>query len=343
MIACETLEDEARLREFLPEWRGFLDRVPASYPFQTPQWLLPWWRHFGSGKLHVMVFRHGAETAGVVPAFLHEWEGRRQLTLLGSGISDCLDPVLEPSRQPAILDALAHHLRAFREWDVCDWQDLSAESPLRAMGPAEPDAPCCRIPLDAAFEEFMAARPHDLKRNLRRYAKRARESGPVRFAVTANADPVLLRAFVELHRARWNAVGLPGSIDANRAEAFLYDAAGAMAGADMLRILALYFGEKPSGIILALRKGSTIFGYLSAFDPAYEDVGVGHGLIASALEYAYGEGYKAWDFLRGDEPYKFTWGAEAFPRCRLRFTRERTIASPVGSKLTAGTAGTGLS
>ncbi len=53
-----------------------------------PEWLLTWWWHFGSGRLRVMVFRQMGEVAGVLPCFLHPWNGRRQLTLVGSGITD---------------------------------------------------------------------------------------------------------------------------------------------------------------------------------------------------------------------------------------------------------------
>ena len=93
MVALEVIENTARLREFEPEWSRFVARVSPATPFQMPEWLATWWSHFGSGDLRVMVFRQGAEVAGVLPCFRHEWNGRRQLTLVGSRVSDYLDPL----------------------------------------------------------------------------------------------------------------------------------------------------------------------------------------------------------------------------------------------------------
>lgn len=44
--------------EFLrAEWSALLLRCPAATPFQSPEWLIPWWRRFGSGRLLVLVLR----------------------------------------------------------------------------------------------------------------------------------------------------------------------------------------------------------------------------------------------------------------------------------------------
>src|SRR5205823_10922824 len=124
-------------------------------PFQTVEWLLTWWSHFGSGRPHVLVFRQADETVGLIPCFLHQWNGRRQLTLMGSGISDDLDPVIERRHVPAVLELLTGHLTETPEWEVCDWQDLSADSPLAALGAATEDTPCSRLALPPNFETFL--------------------------------------------------------------------------------------------------------------------------------------------------------------------------------------------
>src|SRR5579871_3228626 len=104
MAAVEVIDNILRLHEFRPEWTRFLCACASATPFQTPEWLLTWWPHFGSGKMHVLVFRRAAQTIGILPAFLHEWHGRRQLTLIGTGLSDYLDPLFAPAHSSEILD-----------------------------------------------------------------------------------------------------------------------------------------------------------------------------------------------------------------------------------------------
>src|SRR5262249_23699336 len=160
-------------------------RIPAATPFQTPDWLLTWWSHFGSGQPRVFVFRDKGEIAGVMPCFLHDWNGRKQLTLMGTGISDYLDPAVDPSRHSAIIGTLAGHPQPHRDWDLCDWQDLSADTPLAALGHVHPDTPCTELALPVCFETLSL----QLQRNLRHCREKA---GGVEFAITPRADAELL-------------------------------------------------------------------------------------------------------------------------------------------------------
>jgi CelD/BcsL family acetyltransferase involved in cellulose biosynthesis len=240
-------------------------------------------------------------------------------------MSDYLDPVFDARYFPAIAQALKSHLLNFSGWEFCDWQDLSAHTPLRALAPAAEDTPCSRVPLASSFERFLAQRPHGLKRNLRRYREKALAFGAMHFRISADPEPYLLRNLIELHRARWQHSGRPGMIDANAAEGFVQDAARTMAEEGMLRIFTLYFREQVGAIVLALRNEGTLFSYLSAFDPEHEVLGLGRELLKCSLEHAHAERYQCWDFMRGDEPYKLTWGAQVVPKCRLRFDRSILI------------------
>lgn len=74
-------------------------------------------------------------------------------------------------------------------------------------------------------------------------------------------------------------------------------------------------------MLMALRNRTTVFSYLSAFDPAYEKFGFGRELLARALQHAHQSGYRQWNFLRGDEPYKFSWGGRIVPKRRVVIVR----------------------
>ena len=316
-IAVEVIRNQDELIAFRSEWEGVVRAAGAPTPFQTPEWLLTWWEYFGSGRLHVLVFRDGTEAAGVLPCFLHEWKARRQLTLIGTGISDYLDPVFDGSRREPIVEALRSHLARDREWDVCDWQDLSTGTPLEALGKGSDDTPCSQIRFGPSFEDFLTERPKDLRRNLRRYREKAEALGKVRFAVAREADPDLLDALIALHAARWQRSGQAGTIESNHAAEFLRATAGIFARRDWLRIFTVEFQARIAAIVLAFRNQSTIFSYLSAYDPEYEKFGFGRELLLQALQYAHGHGHTCWNFLRGEEPYKFSWGAERIAKRRV--------------------------
>jgi len=319
-IGMEILDSPERLQAFRGDWQHFLNRVPAPTPFQTPEWLLTWWSHFGSGRPHFMVFRTDS-VAGVVPAFHHEWNGRRQLTLMGAGISDYLDPVLDTRYSEAIVEALQSHLSQFPEWDVCDWQDLSADTPLQALGETCEDSPCSEVAVTGFFGDFLKQRPARLRRNLRHSAAKGAALGSLRFTVSARADRGLLNSLIQLHGARWRDTGEAGAIAQNRSANFLRDAATALAQRNMLRIFALWLDSRVVAIVLALRNETTIFSYLTGFDPEYKKYCFGAEALALSVRHAYENGYQRWDFLRGDEPYKSDWGAARIPKRRLILER----------------------
>lgn len=106
ILTLDVIDTVSHLLEIEPEWFAFARTIPGVTPFQLPQWLLTWWTHFGNGQLHVLVFREKEAIVGIVPCFRHPWNGLRQLTLIGSGISDYLEPVIDAQHCPAILECL---------------------------------------------------------------------------------------------------------------------------------------------------------------------------------------------------------------------------------------------
>lgn len=314
-MTLEVIENLQRLREIEPKWTELVENAPESTPFHLPAWLLTWWDHFGSGDLHVLAFWEGADLTGILPCFRHEWEGKRQLTLIGSGITDYLDPILPEEALPTV----QKHLDEYPDWDICVWQDLAASTLLQKLRGAEiqPDMQCSETRLEGDFDTFWASRGKDLRRNQRRYSQKAREMGAVEFEALDEAEPELLNALIRLHTARWREQGEPGMIAANRSEGFLRAVADAMARQDVLRFFAIRFQREVAALVLCFRYRNKIYAYMSAFDPDYETLGFGRTLLFEAFRHVYAEGYDAWNFLRGDEPYKASWGAVPIERCRV--------------------------
>jgi CelD/BcsL family acetyltransferase involved in cellulose biosynthesis len=322
-MQLETVHSLAGLEEIKQEWSSFGASVEGLTPFQVPDWLLAWWRHFGSGSLNVSIFRENGALVGVIPCFLHKWRGLRQLTLIGSGISDYLEPAISPRKRAAVVDALRVRLIENREWEVCDWQDLAADTPLTGLGRLTNDVPCSRIKLTGHFDEYWAQRSKDLRRNLRRYSQRAQQTGAFEFAVTCRADRELMDELIRLHGDRWHKRREAGLFAANDWADFLLDIARRFERLEMLRLFTLRFRGEIAAVSIGFLYRSTLYSYLSAFAPGQEILGFGRKLLYESLRHAYQQGWAGWNFCRGDEPYKFSFGAEVIPKCRLILTRAR--------------------
>jgi CelD/BcsL family acetyltransferase involved in cellulose biosynthesis len=64
-----------------------------------------------------------------------------------------------------------------------------------------------------------------------------------------------------------------------------------------------------------LRRARTL--YIAGFDAELAQASPGTLLTATAIEESIREGARSYDFLRGNEGHKSTWGARPRPRCRL--------------------------
>ena len=96
-----------------------------------------------------------------------------------------------------------------------------------------------------------------------------------------------------------------------RFEGFLLEAlAGMLLEGTACFILCEYDGQV-IGVQLLLLGSDTVFMYQSGVDPRFMSLEPGHAVVAGSLLFAISHAYKAYDFLRGDEPYKAFWGAQA--------------------------------
>lgn len=330
MLRLEVITEIDRLIAIKESWSRLQEQLDYVTPFQTPEWLLTWWHHFGSGDPRVFVFKSSNDhIVGVLPAFLHEWQGKRQLTLIGSGLSDFLEPAFVPEVAHKAICCLWEYLDDSAEWEICNLQDLSADTLLADCTAVHSwevssiaDIPCSEIPINDQFAAFWEKRPAGLRRNVRRYRDKADQTGRVEIGITEAGNAECLDALIRLHSARWREQGKPGMIAASRSAEFLRDITKTFEEQHRLVFFSLRFQGGLAAVILAFPYRRTLYAYLSAFDPAYAALGFGRTLLYAALEHAFSNGYRAWNFLRGNEPYKVDWGAHTIPKARLIIRRE---------------------
>jgi len=323
-VRLEVVRDLTRLRELEPAWSQQVSCWNQSTPFHLPEWLLTWWDHFGSGELQAVVAWKQETIVGLLPCFRHSWQNARQMTLIGSGITDYLDPFIAPHDAEMTVGQLGAYLTE-AEFDLCDWQDLSAESPLLSLRRHEQlavdvasETVCSEVELAEDFGQYWQSRSSEMRRNVRRYAEKAERGGPLQFDVDCNATPETLNVLFALHTARWRSRGESGMVEANHSAKFMRCVSSALARRHVLRLFTLRWCERVVAAILAFSWKGKLYGYFSAFDPEHESLGFGRILLSRCIGYAHETGHTHWNFLRGDEPYKKSWGAQCISKCRLK-------------------------
>ena len=80
-------------------------------------------------------------------------------------------------------------------------------------------------------------------------------------------------------------------------------------------------GGRDAAVLYAFKAKDSTYYYIGGFDPDCAAVSPGSLIIAHAVEQAVAEGCRTFDFLKGQEPYKYRWGARDHDRCRYEITR----------------------
>lgn len=311
---------ETGLEALRPEWEALWRSTPSATPFQSPAWLISWRRAFASGDLLTLIVRVEGRLAGLVPLYILAEHGRRKVLPLGIGITDRLDPLLEPRHAAPIMAHLA------RRRCRIDLEDFAPGSPLLAV-PAPPgwgDASHACVPRPALT---LPDDPAALRRTVPRLAKlayyrrRAERLGAVRLELATGEDvDEAVAALFDLHALRWIGRGEPGVLADLAVRRFHRQAAPELLAAGLLRCHVLRIGGRIAAVLYGLADAACFHAYLAGHDPGLQHPGLGAMMIGHAIEQAQAEGLRTFDFLRGREPYKYGWGARDLPAAGRRLT-----------------------
>src|SRR6266576_768177 len=94
-MPVDILDTADALERIAPAWDALWRRSTDATPFQSPQWLLPWWKHFGSDTPYVIAASSNGLLDALAPLYiLRDPETSESLGMfLGTGNSDYLDVI----------------------------------------------------------------------------------------------------------------------------------------------------------------------------------------------------------------------------------------------------------
>ncbi|HEX9126459.1 MAG TPA: GNAT family N-acetyltransferase [Methylomirabilota bacterium] len=314
-------------------WNGLL--AQARYPsvFLSWQWQTAWARAFlGERPLHLLRVTDDAGTlAGVLPLY-DESAGLRRF-VGGVDVSDYLDVIAPACREADVWHALLQHRAGeAAEWDL---HAIRAASPtleilprlcdaagIRAQSEREDRCPVLDLPAswDAYLERLPGKDRHELRRKIRKL-ERELPGTSVRSHASPEGWDSALTAFLNLHRL--SKAGKARFMD-ERMEAFFRDATQALAAAGWAR---LWFLERDGAAVASFlcleylaSSGGSIGLYNSGFDPLHAKLAPGIVLLAHVIRDAINRGVPVFDFLRGEEAYKYAFGPTPQDLFRVRVT-----------------------
>jgi CelD/BcsL family acetyltransferase involved in cellulose biosynthesis len=333
MIETQEINTSEALHALRPEWNTLWSQATEATPFQSPDWLISWWTHLGSGRLSALALRQNKRLVGLIPWSAREDRSvmQRKIVFLGQGVSDYLDGLFERGFEQAGAEESLKSLQKTGR-DACELSELAPYSPFLSVCPPtgwhadtlrQNVCPVLRLPSQPAdLTRFVPARQLE---KLRYYRERARRlCGMQVECATEPTFPEFFSAFLRLHRARWAERGQRGVLADPALEKFHFEVAGAFLRQKMLRLYILRLETKIAAALYLFTHRRRAYYYLGGFDPEFKNFSPGMLLIGEAIERAVLENAEEFDFLRGCESYKYGWGAVDRATFRRTFSRPET-------------------
>lgn len=291
-------------------WAALAAQRAEPTIFLTPEWLAVARAHDASAAITVTV---GDPPCGIA-ALAQGDDGT--LRFAGGELTDVQDVVAPRGLEVMVASAIGEWL-ASRGAPRVELSYVPEETPTlaaiaAALGSAgyavtrERQVAAPHLPLPDDFATYVASlgkkERHELRRKIRRLERSAAAS--FRTATPSERDPALDRFFA-LHRL---SRGRKATFMTPLRERFFRDVVDALAPLDRLRLGVLRVDGTDAAVLLAFAYEGKIELYNAAYDPGLSRLSVGIVSHAWAIREAIAEGIRRYDFLRGDEPYKYDLG-----------------------------------
>ncbi len=323
-MTIRLIQSDSEFLDLKDEWNTLLKDSASHVPFLRHEYLFNWWKTLGGGewnqgKLTILIERdQNNKLTGAAPLFLAD----HQVMFLGSEeISDYLDLISTVENLPNFIDSILHFMNSkdFPEWDSLFLKNILDTSPsIKYLSKAAEDlgldfshniiqpAPYLRLPgswsdyLDQLEDRYS----HEIRRKLR---KAETYFLPIDWYAVTESETVAseLVNFLEL-------MANNPEKDAFLTEEMsqhLIDSALSAFQEGWLQLVFLTVGDLKVAGYLNFDFDGKIWVYNSGINNLFENLSPGWVLLSYLIQWAIQEGKSEIDFMRGDEPYKYQFGA----------------------------------
>lgn len=322
-------------------WNELLNQSICNVPFLRYEYLEQWWQTRGGGewpstaKLTIITASQAGQLIGIAPLFHTRHQDKSALLFLGSiEISDFLSFIVRPQDLALFTSGVLEMVSNSDQ--IPQWQVLDLYNNLESSGLAtvledeakkrgwtfqnEQTDHSPLIPLPGDWELYLAALDKKQRHEIRRKMRRLQEAEvPSRWYIVD--DPATLEtdieAFISLmaHDPQKQAFLTEPMKDAMAKTIRTAYQAG------YLQLSFLEIDGKKAATYLNFDYQNSLWVYNSGMDPEFYPYSAGWVLLGYLLQWANENKRSTFDFMRGNEDYKYRFGATDRFVTRIRLTR----------------------
>jgi CelD/BcsL family acetyltransferase involved in cellulose biosynthesis len=324
-LSVNAYQDVSGFKELADEWNDLLHRSAADTVFLTLEFQRVWWRYLGEGNLRVVTVRDDGELIGIAPLFLTtDAAGQRVLATVGCvEVADYLDLIVTQRREEEVYAALLDYLTwpEASDWDVLGLCNIHQDSPTLALLPALAEARgwstsgakedvCPVVPLPGSWDEYLQMLRKKHRHELRRKLRRAEAYERLRWYIVGPGHDLYteVETFLDLMAA---STPDKEAFLTPQMRSFFRELARVMYDAGWLQLVFLEVEGQRAAAYFNFVYDNRVLVYNSGLDwQSFPGLSTGIVLAAYTIQHAIEHGRDAFDFMQGDERYKYQLGGQ---------------------------------
>ena len=349
MLKTQRLADFLSLKAIQSAW----NELAAGIPFRRYEWLGMWAEtYLDERQLYVLTATEEDRLVGLLPLYRSESVSQGGvLRWLGSGevCTDYLGVMAAHGYDSRVIELFADWLaEASRSrehgWNVMQLDSVDDQEQtiielqeklveLDCTLHRSPGLNCWRIDLPDDWDEYLARMSKSHRKQLRRVERRILDNAETRIlsVVDERSFAEGMEILVDLHQKRRHSLGEPGCFSSDRFTDFLHTSALQLLSSGLLRLTWAESAGVPIACEFQLAGPSMTYAYQAGINPDQMGLEPGRLIMIATIQNAIAAGQTAFDFLRGDEPYKAHWRATPRPTLNIR-----VVAPKAASQLRHG-------
>lgn len=313
------------------EWDALLSESQLNTPFLRHGFLQHWWQTRGGGEwaadsqLAIVSAQEGQNLVGIAPLFLHRQAHKNTIYLLGSKeICDYLDLIVRPQHLDSFTMGLMEHFTNanFVEWDQMIFYNLLDTSATIALlekasishnwqFQQECIIQSPYIPLPGNWDAYLASLDKKQRHEIRRKMRRSTENTDINWYICSERERLEegIDSFLHLMAMDDDKKKFLTTRMEQQQRLTLH-------WAFEEKILQLSFLEimgKKAASYFCFDYDNKILVYNSGYDPQFSQYSPGWVLLGHLLQWANEHKRSEFDFMRGEEEYKYRFGARDRP------------------------------
>ena len=312
-------------------WERIASETSVS-PFQSYQWIRAWWNLVGSKSglydLEILVIERNGVVLGIAPLMLEQ--DTKTLRLIGDPWADYLDALIDSSEDvflisTALVSAVKEGMTSGRYRSIV-LNELPGNSSVVAVARAddqlknciEEASTCPILSLDgAAYELAVGKREYLIKR------RRLRRKGKLECYLHTEPDAIAKRVneFMQMHLRQWFGRKDRGlSFDDHVMRRFYRSSIGPLGRAGIVALFELKLDDRPIGFYYGYLNRDCFFGYRPTYETSLNRFSPGGIMHLEIFEWLWSNGFRMFDFMRGDMAYKWRYASGHVTNQRIMWT-----------------------